>query len=254
MATSMNFLTTQQLYDELSIALAEGDVDDALAQLDVICRVHPDHGGAWELRGLLQAQAGRPNLAVRYFERASGLVSLEVWSSRVMALQYLAIGHRQTAVGLLYTLGVATPVAPAMSRMFSRDLSTLGYPELSAEVIHTALARFRHEPLLWHELSAIQSQLGEPPSECLKSAERAILLAPGTAEFRVTAATLLIRMDLTAEAYHMVCEVVTNETVDLKCECCLWRLICIFDCFDDSARMAICYERLRSLAGRGSSH
>lgn len=100
MATSMNFLTTQQLYDELSIALAEGDIDDALAQLDVICRVHPDHGGAWELRGLLQAQAGRPNLAVRYFERASALVSLEVWSSRVMALQYLAIGHRQTAVGL----------------------------------------------------------------------------------------------------------------------------------------------------------
>ncbi|TWU18642.1 tetratricopeptide repeat protein [Allorhodopirellula heiligendammensis] len=248
MATSMNQPTTQQLYDDLSTALSSRDTTAALEQLDIICRVHPHHGGAWELRGLLQAQAGRPNLAVRYFEQARELGSLEVWSSRIMALQYLEIGRDKTAVGLLYTIGVSLPLATAMSRLISHDLLTLGHPELSAGVIRTALDRDRNEPLLWHELSAIQSRLGEPPLECLKSAERAILLAPQIAEFRVTAATLLIQMDQSLEAYEMVRQVVSPESIELDCECCLWRLICIFDCFDDHDRMAVCYRRLRSLS------
>ncbi|TWT73309.1 tetratricopeptide repeat protein [Allorhodopirellula solitaria] len=247
MATSMNQRTVQQLYDELSVALSDGDTDAALEQLDVICRVHSDHGGAWELRGLLQAQSGRPNLAVRYFERARELVSLEVWSSRIMAMQYLAIGREKTAVGLLYTLGVSAPLATAMTRLISHDLLTLGHPELSASVIRSALQRNRREPLLWHELSAIESRLGESPAVCLQSVENAILLAPEVAEFRVTAATLLIQMDLPSEAYEVVCQVVSGQSIELDCECCLWRLVCIFDCFDDHDRMAVCYQRLRGI-------
>lgn len=248
MATSTNTPTPQQLYDELSFVLSQGNVNAALEQLDMICRLHPDHGGAWELRGLLQAQSGRPNLAVRYFERASELVSLEIWSSRVMAIQYVMLGRERTAVGLLYTVGIKTSLPAAMSRLISQDLLTLGYPELSVEVIRAGISRHGGDPGLWHELSAIQSQLGESPLECLKSVERAILLAPGTAEFRVTAATLMIRMDLSVEAYEMVRQVVSSDAVELDCACCLWRLICIFDCFDDRVRMAVCYDRLRSLS------
>ncbi|MEM9586813.1 MAG: hypothetical protein AAGA03_05995, partial [Planctomycetota bacterium] len=79
---------------------------------------------------------------------------------------------------------------------------------------------------------------------CLESVQRAIELAPSTAEFRVTAATLMIRLDQVQAAYEVVRQVVTPQSVELDCPCCLWRLICIFDSFQDRERMAVCYDRL----------
>lgn len=87
--------------------------------------------------------------------------------------------------------------------------------------------------------------MGEKPEVCLQTVEHAIRLAPATVEFRVNAWTLLIRWNQTYEAYELVRQVVTEDRVDLDCECCLWRVICIFDSFDDEVRLRSCYRQLR---------
>ncbi|MEO1615482.1 MAG: hypothetical protein AAFV88_06505 [Planctomycetota bacterium] len=83
-----------ELYSRLEEHLNHGDVDGSLQILDQICRQHEDHAGAWELRGLLESKAGRPNLAIAYFQRAAGLAPLEPWSSRMMAIQYIGLDQR----------------------------------------------------------------------------------------------------------------------------------------------------------------
>lgn len=235
------------LYAELETRLTEGNLDRSLRVLDRICSQHDHHAGAWEMRGILEAKSGRPNLSIRYFERASELASLETWSSRTMAIQYVAIDRRDLGTKLLHTLGMSGRLQIGMLRTVSRDLLTLSRPELSADIIWNALKSDQDNALLWHELSAIQSVLGASPDVCLESVERAIRLAPTAIEFRVTAATLMIRLDQINEAYEMVRQVVTPQRVDLDCPCCLWRLICIFESFDDHERLAVCYDRLSGI-------
>ncbi|MEM1228524.1 MAG: hypothetical protein AAGJ40_22760 [Planctomycetota bacterium] len=239
--------TASQLYAELERHLGDDDLDGSLLVLDQICRLHDDHAGAWEMRGLLEAKAGRPNLSVRYFERASELASLEIWSSRTLAIQYVAIDRKELAAEVLHVLGLSGRLETAMLRVVSHDLLTLERPELAADITWNAIKSDRENALLWHELSAIQSVLGESPETCLQSVQRAIELAPVTTEFRVTAATLMIRMDQVQAAYDVVRQVVTPRHVELDCPCCLWRLICIFESFDDHERMAVCYDRLTGI-------
>ncbi|MFG0267027.1 MAG: hypothetical protein ACF8AM_18035 [Rhodopirellula sp. JB055] len=238
--------TTQQLYDQLTTVLCEGNIHKALQHLQKICDDQENDGAAWELRGLLQAQAQQPADAVQSFERASLLIPLEPWSSRVMALQYIAIGRSQLGIDLLFELGTSSLLKTPLVRMVSHDLLTLGHPEKSAEILCQAIERSPEDAILWHELSATQSVLGEAPSECLTSAYRAIELMPEATEFRVTAATLLIRMDQVLEAYHLVRQVVTSESIELDCDCCLWRLIHLFNCFADRDRVRVCYRKLQS--------
>jgi len=245
--TNDNSKTAVELYCDLTLLLSDGDLDGSLAILDQICRFHEDHGGAWELRGLLEAKAGRPNLSVQYLERASILTSLEIWSARTLAIQYTAIGRKNDAAEVLHCLGISGRLETGMLRVVARDLLKLNRPELSAIVIWDAVKADPDNALLWHALSAIQSVLGESPETCLQSVERAIELAPSATEFRVTAATIMIRMDQIKEAYDTVRQVVTPQRVDLDCPCCLWRLICIFESFDDHERMAVCYDRLSGI-------
>ena len=135
-----------------------------------------------------------------------------------------------------------------MLRVISHDLLKLGHPELSTEVIWNSLIRNNKDAILWHELAAIQSAMGESPAVCLRTVQQAMTLSPDAVEFRVTAATLMIRLDQVEQAYQLVRQAVSQDGVDLDCACCLWRLICIFDCFEDHDRMAVCYLKLKSIS------
>jgi tetratricopeptide (TPR) repeat protein len=232
------------LYDQLARILDGGNPREALQQVRRICAAFEDDGGAWELRGLLEAEIGQPESAVRSFERAGLLVPLEPWSSRVFALQYVAIGRRELGVDLLSELGRSGLLETGLIRLVSQDLVKLGFPERSAEVLRRALRIDPCDAMLWHERAAIEAVLGESPEACLALVTQAIELMPERFEFRVTGATLLIRMNQVLEAYQLVREFVTPDGVALDCPCCLWRLIHLFNCFDDEQRVRICYRRL----------
>jgi predicted Zn-dependent protease len=251
----MNIQTSSSdLYDQLETCITQDDLDGALAVLEDLCRKHSDQAAPWEIRGLLEATAGRPNSAIHYFKRARQYAPLEVWSVRTMALQYVALNQVSIAIETLHSLGMSGQLETSGIRMLSTDLINLGAPELSAEIINNAINQRPDDPLLWHELSAVQSILGKPASVCLQSAEKAIMLSPTTTEFRVTAASILIRMDHLQTAYDLVCHVVTPNRIELDCACCLWRLICLFDTFEDLPRMSICYERLTQVEAAQSQN
>ncbi|MEM6364044.1 MAG: hypothetical protein AAF745_06450 [Planctomycetota bacterium] len=247
-------ITASQLYADLEFHLSGGDLDGSLAVLDEICRQFESHGGAWELRGHLEARAGRPNLSVRYFERASELCELEAWSSRTLAIQYVAIGRDEVAAEILHVLGLSGRLESPLLRRVSQDLVTLDRLELAVDIVWHAIQINGGDAALWHELAAIQSLLGESPDVCLQAVERAIELAPSSTEFRVSAATMMIRMDDVQAAYELVRDVVGPDdgpaSVDLDCPCGLWRLICIFESFNDFARMSVCYDRLSLLESK----
>lgn len=241
----MNIETSSSyLYGQLEACITQANIDGALSVLDDLCRKHSDQAAPWEIRGLLEATAGRPNSAIHYFKRASQFAALEVWSVRTMALQYVALNEISVAIEILHTQGMTGQLETSSVRMLSTDLINLGASELSLDILNKATQERPEDPLLWHELSAVQSKLGKPASVCLKTVKMAIMLSPSTTEFRVTAATILIRMDELQMAYDTVCQVVTPTHIGLDCPCCLWRLICLFETFADIPRMEICYEQL----------
>ncbi len=241
----MNIQTsTSDLYVQLEACIKQADIDGALSVLDDLCRQHGDQVAPWEIRGLLEATAGRPNSAIHYFKRASQFAALEAWSVRTMALQYVALNKISVAVDILHTQGMTGQLETSMVRMLSTDLLNLGASELSLDILNKATQERPDDPLLWHELSAVQSSAGKPAEVCLNTVKMAIMLSPSTTEFRVTAATLLIRMDELQMAYDLVCQVVEPTHIGLDCPCCLWRLICLFDTFEDIARMEACYQQL----------
>ncbi len=241
----MNIQTsTSDLYVQLEAFISQANIDGALSVLDDLCRKHSDQAAPWEIRGLLEATAGRPNSAIHYFKRASQFAPLEAWSVRTMALQYVALNKISVAIEILHTQGMSGQLETSLVRMLSTDLLNLGAPELSMDILNKAAQERPEDPLLWHELSAVQSRVGEPAEVCLNTVKMAIMLSPSTTEFRVTAATILIRMDELQMAYDLVCQVVTTTHIGLDCPCCLWRLICLFDSFEDIPRMEACYQQL----------
>ena len=239
--------STADLYGRLEACMMQGDIDNALEVLDDLCRKHSDHAAPWEIRGLIEATAGRPNSAIHYLKRARQFAPLEVGSIRTMALQYVALNKIPVAIDILHTQGMKSHLETSSVRMLSTDLINLGAPGQSLQVLLKATQERPEDPLLWHELAAVQSRLGEPAAVCLNTVKMAIMLSPATTEFRVTAATILIRMDELQMAYDLVCQVVTPTHVGLDCVCCLWRLICLFDTFEDIPRMEICYQQLTLL-------
>ncbi|MCD0461159.1 tetratricopeptide repeat protein [Roseiconus lacunae] len=238
-------MTTEMLYAELSQSIEDGCVEDAIEGLDAICRLNPEDGGAFELRGLLAAQTQRPNLAVLYLERADQLTVLEPLSYRILAFSYIAVGREKQGVELLCRIAVNFADQPWFNRLVARDLLCRGYPDFASDALIQGIGAVPSESETWHELAAVQSVQGESPEKCLDSVSRAIDLAPACVKYRVTASNLLIRLDALDLAYQTVCQVVTADNCEIDCECCLWRLIFLFDCFDDHERMAACYRRLR---------
>lgn len=241
----MNSQTSiSDLYGRLENCIRQANIGGALAILDELCRKHSDDAAIWEIRGLLEATTGRPNSAIHYLKRASELAPLEAWSVRTLALQYVALNKIPLAIDILHAQGMKSNLETSSVRMLSADLITLGAPELSLDILENATRERPDDPLLWHELAAVQSRLDKPPAVCLNTVEKAIMLSPRTTEFRVTAATILIRMDELQMAYDLVSQVVTPTHIDLDCPCCLWRLICLFETFEDIPRMVGCYQQL----------
>lgn len=227
--------------------VGEGRPQDALEFIAHYCQRYPNHGAAFELLGLLEAQLGMPEAAIDSLEMASLIVPLEVLSSRVLSIQYIKVGKEELGIDLLHALGTASHVGESSMRLIAQDLVALNQPKLARDVVVTGLERNAGSAPLWHELCAIETRLGEPANQCLEHVRRAMELRPEVAEYRVTAATLLIMLDLVAEAFQVVSQINDFQLKSMCCECCVWRLICIFDCFDDHRRLKICYDRMRAL-------
>ncbi|MEM9827813.1 MAG: hypothetical protein AAF958_14575 [Planctomycetota bacterium] len=242
---------SSELYAELEATLYSGDIDSSLRLLQRVCGEFPDHVGAWELRGLLEAQRGRPRSAILYLNRAGEIGALETWSTRTLAMQYRAIDKTDVATDLLHSLGLHGDLGTGLMRRVLHDLIELRRPELAAQLAWHELQLDAKNAVIWHELAAAQSVIGLPPEDCLRSVQHAIEIAPEIVEYRVTASTFLIRMDAIREAYDVVCQVVSPSKLQLDCPCCLWRLICLFETFGDHDRMSLCYRKLRTLLGGG---
>ncbi|MEM6472246.1 MAG: hypothetical protein AAF802_21980 [Planctomycetota bacterium] len=233
-----------ELYAQLSASLSEGEFDQALQHAEEICRVCPEDGGAYEMRGLLAAKTGRPNLAVHYLETAKRFLPLEPLSVRLLGFAYLALGREEHGIRLLRDVASEHASEPAFNRLIGRDLLGQGYANHAIQVLTEGVQCNPDEHATWHELGAAQSVAGLSPAQCLDSVRKAIALEPNTTSYRVTASSLLIRLDRIVEAYQTVCQVISPDSCRLSCTCCLWRLIFLFDCFDDHARMKRCYTQL----------
>ena len=227
--------------------------EHAIQYVEECCIESPDNGAAWELLGLLHSKQGQSQNARDHLERASLLIPLESWSSRMLAIEYINTGSRELGIDLLTELGKADHVTSQLGRLIAQDLCRLACPRLACEVLLHRITADPNNSELWHELSAAQSAAGMPTEVCMETVEKAISIAPSVAEYRVTAATLMILLDEPRGAYELACSITLKGIRSLNCSCCVWRLICLFDCFDDHERVTICYEQMRKLTGTHST-
>ncbi|MEO1529499.1 MAG: hypothetical protein AAFX06_29095 [Planctomycetota bacterium] len=233
-----------RFFNEFAELIETSGWQRAYDYIEELCSQTGDHGPAWEMRGLLASEVGESEQAVRSLENASLLVALEPVSSRTLALEYIRLGRRGLGIDLLHSLGMEDHIESALLRLLAQDLCRLGKPTLAVDCLASRLSFEREDAALWHDLSAAQTASGLAKERCLDSARRAIALAPSVTEFRVTASLLLIHLDRPDEAYHLVTELPAAAIRQIDCPCCLWRLICLFDCYNDRARARLCYDLL----------
>ncbi|MEM8669102.1 MAG: tetratricopeptide repeat protein [Planctomycetota bacterium] len=239
--------STAELYEQVAALLSQKDWDAAFSYVRQLCDRHPDYGPAWELRGILEVQLEHPHVAIHCLERASLLTPLDPLSSRLLALQYIVVERRQLGIDLLVELANSCKSMPPLIRLISQDLVGHGCLGAATDVLNVGLERFPACAMLWHELSAVQSRQGISLETCLRSVSHAVALSPHVADFRISAAMLMIKLNLAEEAYHCVRLIPLDELRCVSCDCCVWRLIHIFDCFNDRDRLRRCYEQLRYL-------
>lgn len=235
----------RQILEAIADDLVNGRLRAAHAWLCRRCEEQPLLGTAWELKGLLESQLGWQQDAIRSLEAASMLAPITPLASRCLALEYYAVGKERLGIELLYSLGEFQS-DPQLIRLLNHDLLRRGACSMAVDLVSKTLVQQPHSPLLWHELSASLAKLGRPAEDCLGPARRAVELQPGVACYRVTLATLLIRLDRSEEAYATV-RMSRRMLCQLTCECCIWRLICVFDCFHDRHRLKVCYNHWRTL-------
>lgn len=234
----------QLLLAEITDHLSNSEWDLAYQTMILRCDDAPNSGPAWELRGLIESHLSLHYEAIQSLEYASLLNPLDPLASRCLALEYMGAGKRELGIDLLISLASGVR-SPEFIRLISHDLLQVGACEASFKVVSEALTRVE-SALLWHELSATLSKMRRPAHDALAAALQAATMEPDAASYRVTAATLYISLDEPEEAYALVRYLSEDSIRRLDCACCLWRLICIFDCFESYDLLRVCYEQWAS--------
>jgi len=241
-----------QLLESFAGDLIRGDWQKVVDQLVEQTRSAPEQMAAWEFRGLFESLLGRHHQAIHSLETASILAPLHPLAARCLALEYYAIGRHSLGIDLLVGLA-ATTQQESLVRLLSHDLLKRRAHQAAIDMLFEKLDRLGDSAVLWHELSAALSQVPQRLLDSLTAVGRAIQLEPETASYRLTAAALLIRLEQPEQAFEVVSQLSETSIRQLKCPCCLWRLVNLYYWFEDIPRARICHDHWVGLRRDGHS-
>jgi len=207
---------------------------------------HPNHGGLWQLLGLIHRQLGDWYGSLAALETASALVPLERASRCALADCYARLDKPALALDLYRHLADDPSCPTAILPAVASGLGSLGEDRAALAVCRRLVAAEpdRHEAHFG--VAFYLRRLGEPLRVAMPMVERAHELAPAVPLYRVSLASMLDVLGRRDEAYEPLREV---DPRAVGCGCCLRRMMDIFLNAGDSARLADCRRREQATHG-----
>ncbi|MDX1965687.1 MAG: tetratricopeptide repeat protein [Planctomycetaceae bacterium] len=218
--------------------------------VDRILREQPEHGRAWELRGLLWWAVGERGLAEGSLETAMTLVPLCPAAAVALGDCYAAVPRCELS-GSLYELASAHPEASVATLLAAAaGLDGLGAPHRSVRICRLAILRDAEFAQSYYDLGYYLKRTGAPPHIVEAAARQAIALAPDRLNYRVGLAGFLAQRGRIAEAHALVEHLQPAAIETAHCPCCLDRLASVFETVGDHERSAACRARSQALTTR----
>ncbi len=234
-------------FEAIHRAYRQGDVTLALSLIKNHLRSHREDGKGWELLGLIQHTRGRHHKAVSALEHASLLVPLYPATRVCLAMGYSKVGRTELSKDLLTDLITNETLSIPLLLQVAMALDALDQPASAVRACREASRRDPHHAQPYYDLGYYAARCGRPAHVTESLARKAISLDPDNVQYRVGLASLLMKQDRGADAYEVVRGFTSEQVRQIRCRCCLERIIDLFESVTDGRRVVLCRQHLSSL-------
>lgn len=238
-----NHTFADELLHEAYDDFANGRLLDALESLQRCLTINPDSGRGWELLGLVfhgMRTWGEARIAL---EQASLRVPLTAAADCALADSYLAEGQRDWAKSQYKSLIGRRDVSATVLLATAAGFDHLGEPGSSVVACRRALAVDPGSAQSYFDLSYYLGRCGAPDSQIEANARYAINLAPDSIAYRIGLAGFLHTSGRSQEAADLLQPLTHHHVSQMCCQCCLIRLLGVFEAVGDEERASWCRQR-----------
>lgn len=236
----------EQLADAFT-AYRAGRLEEARGIATAMLQQTPHAGALWELLGFVERDAGNAEASVSAFEQASVLIPLQMNARVCLAEGYGNIGKRELARDLFLEFLRTPALDVATILQIAAGLDGCDYPGFAMKACRLAQQRDAEHPQTYYDMGFYAARSGYPLRVVESLARRAISLAPERLNFRVGLASLLMRNGRDGDALDVLRPISERHIADVRCRCCLERIIELFERTNEQARIAACREQLARL-------
>jgi|GEM_PF-766338 len=227
---------------------AQGMTASALELATLSLQDDTDQGRLWELKGLLHSDQGETDDARKSLETANSLVPLHSEGRFVLAECYALQGQVDLARDL-FCLLVDWPETPTeLLLRIAAHFDRMGRSDLSVQACRKASVRDAGYARPYYEMAYYMRRCQYPTHLVESMARRAVHLDPDAVSYRIGLAVILHSLDRLQDAYDAVSEISPRQLQRNACQCCLTRLVDVYEFAGDRARSAICRTRLQEMA------
>lgn len=222
---------------------AEGHLGVAHRALHRHLSLNGDCGRGWELLGLVYHAWRQWGQARAALEEASVRVPLSSVAECALADCYLAEGPTEWARSLYHqVLRRDSATLPALLGT-AAGLDVLDEPDLAVIACRRAIEFDPEAAQPYFDLSYYLGRCGAPVSRIEASARHAIQLAPDNITYRIGLAGFLHTQGRSADGALLIGGLTHEHVQGMQCQCCLARLIGVFEAVSDDERACWCRQR-----------
>jgi len=221
--------------------------EEGLNLTHTLLRQFPHDGRVWELSGLIYRDITSYELARGALETANTLIPLSDEAQLALADCYAHAGRFSLARDICEFLLEKEHLAPELLPRIERRLKQLPESEFKQshaeyQTSHPDLTAEHH-----YNLAYYMGYVGYPEENIEREILEAIRLAPECVEYRIGLAGFLSQVNRAEEGYQYVAQLSLVTISRLHCECCLERLIKVYQAGGDHDRLISCLNRSEEL-------
>lgn len=206
-----------------------------------------NRSGEWQAAGLALTDIGLGVQGRHFLETAQTLHPLSAEAELVLGECCLQAGEADLAKLMIRNAGSRNGASCAIRLRSAEFLGDLDSPQCAWIICRRAVHEFPDEAQAWFLLSYFMGQIGCPFSRIEIAAQHAISLAPDVVSYRVSFASTLLKAGRPQQAWRLIRSFEESQLRQISCQCCIERLMSIFDGVQDVRRVLLCRKQLARL-------
>ena len=225
-------------------AYEQGNIESALQITKKHLRFNNSDARGWELIGLIQYSRGRFRVSVSALERAALFAPWRPAARVCLAHGYAKVGRVLLSRDLLSDMIDDESITVPLLLQVAVGLDAVNEPCLAMNACRAAIEREPEFAQPYYDMGYYAAICGYPAHMSESLARKAISLDPDNARYRVGLSSLLVKQDCYREAYGFVSCLSLNQLAEIRCPCCLRRLIGLYEDFGDQERAEFTQQQL----------